>query len=208
MKNTALIPLAAMLLVGCTKLIDDDEEEEQEIVVDDDGDGFAVEDDCDDDDASINPDAEEIVGDGIDSDCDGEDPNFTYVGDWDLESIRMENGDGTDVLETYGEAAGTMEISEDLVASVETTHTYTLDGETRGLGISLSGDATPLSDVAFFSLDLSGQLYAIGGDDFLPTTGDWECSVDADSLSCSGESVASAGEDSIVLETSASFVRN
>jgi hypothetical protein len=39
-----------------------------------DGDGFTAGDgDCDDDDADVNPDAGEIPGDGVDSNCDGED---------------------------------------------------------------------------------------------------------------------------------------
>ena len=206
MKHMSLIPLAAILLVGCTKVIDE-EEEEQEVVVDDDGDGFALEDDCDDTDPDINPDAEEIIGDGVDSDCDGEDPNFDYVGDWDLASIVMADEEGRDVLEAYGDAAGSMEVSEDLVVSVETTHTYTDEGETFGLGVSLAGDATPLSEVSAFSLDLSGQIFAIGDDEALDVTGDWECSVDADTLSCSGETTATVGEQSLPLDTTASLTR-
>ncbi len=45
--------------------------------VDEDEDGFVDEneggDDCDDSDPDINPDAEEVPGDGVDSNCDGED---------------------------------------------------------------------------------------------------------------------------------------
>ena len=41
---------------------------------DDDGDGFSPADgDCDDDNADVNPDAEEIPGDDVDSNCNGED---------------------------------------------------------------------------------------------------------------------------------------
>jgi len=42
--------------------------------VDNDGDGYAEEDgDCDDNDPNIHPDAEETAGDGVDSNCNGED---------------------------------------------------------------------------------------------------------------------------------------
>lgn len=40
---------------------------------DEDGDGYAPPEDCDDADADVYPGAPETAGDGVDSDCDGED---------------------------------------------------------------------------------------------------------------------------------------
>ena len=41
--------------------------------IDNDGDGFTENDDCNDTDSSINPDATDVCGDGIDQDCSGAD---------------------------------------------------------------------------------------------------------------------------------------
>lgn len=42
-------------------------------VLDQDGDGYFEDEDCDDSDDTIHPEAEETPGDGVDSNCDGED---------------------------------------------------------------------------------------------------------------------------------------
>lgn len=42
-------------------------------VADADGDGWLSDEDCDDDDPEVYPDAPETAGDGVDSNCDGED---------------------------------------------------------------------------------------------------------------------------------------
>lgn len=195
MKNTALIPLAAMLLVGCA--------------TDNDGDGFAVEDDCNDEDASVNPDAEETIGDGIDSNCDDEDPNFDYVGDWDLKSMEFvftdEYGDTYDLLEYYSDGAGSIKITPGLAATLDTTHSYTYDGETYGYSLQLAGTATPLTDVASFSMDLTGTWSETGDPAAgIDLVGDWECTVAAEEMTCSG----SVTYDSYDMDLSAVFTSN
>ena len=77
--------IAGLLFIGCGDKEDTGDTGDTEVTnadygipdtywEDDDGDGYAEEEgDCDDTDAAIHPGAEETDGDGVDSNCNGED---------------------------------------------------------------------------------------------------------------------------------------
>ena len=74
-RSAVALPAAAMLLMGlslggsagCATAL------YGVVITDDDGDGYSAAVDCDDTDADVHPDAVETPGDGVDSNCDGED---------------------------------------------------------------------------------------------------------------------------------------
>lgn len=180
MKPHALIPLAAALLVGCGP-------------ADEDGDGFNVEEDCDDTNADIYPDAPEVVGDGVDSDCDGEDPPHPFVGDWNLTSISMEY-DGYDIF-AQTTNSGTLKITEGLAATVDVTGTE--DG--YAIELDLTGTADPGDEVGDFDLEVNGTLVYDG--DTYAVSGDWDCTTEGEEVECSGK----ANVDAYVIDAVLKF---
>ena len=75
LRSTAAAALMGLSLVGCDKIAPETDYGVAESgYVDEDGDGYSADDgDCDDDNASVYPGAPEVDGDGVDSNCDGED---------------------------------------------------------------------------------------------------------------------------------------
>lgn len=67
---TTLAAIGIVAMTGCVKSV----AVYGAPAIDEDGDGYYDGEDCDDQDADIYPGAPETPGDGVDSDCDGEDP--------------------------------------------------------------------------------------------------------------------------------------
>jgi len=66
--------LLGLVVAGCDGAPIDNPEPAYGIAfIDDDGDGFEQGEDCDDSDPEVYPGADETPGDGVDSNCDGED---------------------------------------------------------------------------------------------------------------------------------------
>jgi hypothetical protein len=126
---------------------------------DEDGDGYYSIEDCDDEDASVNPAAEDIEGDGIDQDCSGSD--WVFVADPSAEqAYEAMDVDPADVLEAglEGEVSTQVALSEyGVIQSVSGgdmlllyTGTYGVDPQP---GIDL-GTYGPTNDMSSVSLEL------------------------------------------------------
>lgn len=143
-----LLPLSMLGCDGTPSVVDTDVD-----INDLDGDGFNQAQDCDDSNPDINPDAEDMAGDGVDSDCDGVDgvdadgDGFAGIesggDDCDDADVSI-NPDATDV--------GWNGIDEDCTGTDR--HDYTV----IGLGDNISCGARTTGDIDCWGSDLDGLI--------------------------------------------------
>lgn len=186
MRSTALITaLAVTFLVGCKSGptiptetgIDPNDR---------DGDGFNQAQDCDDGDAEINPDADDMVGDGVDNNCDGIDGI-----DADEDGFASTESGGDDCDDTNNQYnpsvldIGWNEIDED--CSGADRHDY----KTIGVGNSVSCGVKSTDELVCWGNDTDGLITntPTDGTDWTVLTGGdgWICGIDAGTIRCWGD---------------------
>lgn len=143
-----------------------------------DGDGFGAAVDCDDEAPLVYPGALETKGDGVDSDCDGQDPPYAFLGAWELVDYAASIG-GYPIFEDVP-YSGEMQIEEGLRAMM----TVEFEAYSLQLPAELEGTASPLPGEDTFNLELSG-IFAPGLQDS-PASADLDCDVWDSEVVCDG----------------------
>ena len=151
--------------------------------------GYVTDDqDCDDSDADANPDGTEVPQDGIDQDCDGDDPPYTVSdlieGDLVITEVMnnpyaVSDGSG-EWFEIYNNAGGTIDL--------DGLYVYDADSD----GFSVSG-TLELSDGDYLVMGLEDDTGLNGG-------------VEVDYVYGASDMALANGDDEIYLSESASMV--
>jgi len=160
-------------------------------VGDADFDGVPDDEDCAPDDPSIYPGAYDAPGDGIDADCDDEDPPHPWLGEWEMVDasalystypvLLPESGEGLLDIGADGQ------VSLDGQSSLDPTVTETPFPIPAGL--VFSGHAAPQSRSDQLMLYLEGEVSVVlpGVIEYYETSyADVLCTVDGDDMSCVG----------------------
>ncbi len=121
-------------------------------------DGYLESEDCDDNDATVYPNAEEVVGDGIDNDCDG---NETCYADADGDGYAADDGSTVASTDTDCSDAGE---ADDSVPRTDCDDTTAL---AKPGGIELAGDGIDQdcdgADLCYADVDGDGYRSSTGG---------------------------------------------
>lgn len=140
----------------------------------------AIRGDCDPKDPLIYPGAPDLPRDGVDADCDGEDPNYAFVGTWTLTRLYAEV---FSIEALYPDGTGTLTVGDDLQASLNIS--ATIKGELVGFDLpvifEMTGAASAVPNSQASTIYTRGQLLGE------KVNGDLECDVVAPGeMQCSG----------------------
>lgn len=146
-----------------------------------DHDGAAGGQDCDDADPHVYPGAADLAGDGLDADCDGEDPPLPYLGAWKLDTLTASYS-GVEFLAPDA-ASGSLELSvEEAALRVVTDLDPSVIGAAITVDLRMRGALAPLPGPDTFA------LYAEGNNFDEQMHADWDCWLAPDGrLECLGE---------------------
>jgi hypothetical protein len=130
-------------------------------------DGYLESEDCDDTDATIYPGATEVVGDGKDNDCDGNETCYA-----DADGDRYAADDGTTVLSTDSDCDDAGEASTSIpLTDCDDSSALILPGGTELPGDGIDQDCDG-ADLCYADIDADGYRSATGG---TVASGDMDC---------------------------------
>lgn len=144
-------------------------------------DGF-TDDDCDDEDALVYPGAPDAPGDGIDADCDGTDPDYPFLGIWNIDTFVADySGLFLFIPDTE---EGNIGIGGDFAATLNISATLdpAVAGQALPLSLAFAGQASPFGSGSEFSLDVEGFQF----DEQMNVQLECAMSDDAQSADCGG----------------------